>query len=145
MNVNQTSRSLRFPIAIVALLLIVTITSCARKAYFTSSAVAPQAQGKVKVKKDGNDNYRISMDIKNIPQSNELVPARSTYVVWMESSNGTKNIGQLKTSTGLFSSTRKAALQTTSPYRPIRVFITAEDIPDVPYPGSQIIISTNTF
>ena len=135
----------RFSVVAFLLLFVLLISSCARKAYFTSSAVAPQAEGKVKVKKDGNDNYRISMSVKNIPQSNELNPARSTYVVWMESSNGTKNLGQLKTSTGLFSSTRKASLETTSPYRPVRVFITAEDIPDIPYPGAQIIISTNTF
>lgn len=142
MNLRPASR---FSVVAFLLLFVLLVSSCARKAYFTSSTVAPQAEGKVKVKKDGNDNYRISMNIKNIPQSNELTPPRSTYVVWMQSSNGTKNLGQLKTSTGLFSSTRKASLETISPYRPVRVFITAEDIPDVPYPGAQLIISTNTF
>lgn len=145
MNAYSINRTPRLFQVLTAVFILFSITSCARKALFVQSAVVPAATGKVKVKKDGNDNYRVSVNVENLPPANELTPARAIYVMWMESSNGTKNIGQLKTSTGLFSKTYKGALETTSPYRPYRVFITAEDIPDVQYPGGQTIISTNSF
>jgi hypothetical protein len=145
MNTFSINRTPRFLSVLAALVLLFSITSCARKAMFVQSAVIPAAKGKVKVKKDGNDNFRINVNVENLPPANELTPARAIYVLWMESSNGTKNLGQLKTNTGLFSKTYKGSLETTSPYRPYRVFITAEDIPDVQFPGSQMIISTNAF
>lgn len=145
MNTYSISRTPRLFQIVAAFIILFSITSCARKALFVQSAVIPAATGKVKVKKDGNDNFRVKVDVQNLPPANELSPSRATYVMWMESSNGTKNLGQFKTSTSLFSKTYKGSLETTSPYRPYRIFITAEDIPDVQYPGAQMILTTNAF
>ncbi|WP_018617107.1 hypothetical protein [Segetibacter koreensis] len=51
--------------------------------------------------------------------------------------NGTKNIGRLNTSSGLFSSTLKSSLTTTTPYKPTAIFITGEDDSNVQYPGGK--------
>ncbi len=73
-----------------------------------------------------------------------LDPPKDTYVVWMEtSSNGTKNIGSLNTSSSLFSSTLKSSLKTVTPYKPTDFLITAENDKEVQYPNGQVVLKTN--
>jgi len=49
-------------------------------------------------------------------------------VAWVETEEkGTKNIGQLKSSSSMLSKTKKGSISTVSPYKPTRVFISAED------------------
>jgi hypothetical protein len=106
----------------------------------------PEAEGYVKVKKDKNSNYDIDVSIRNLADPKRLTPARKTYVVWMETNqNGTKNIGQLNSSSGMFSKALKASLTTVSTFKPERIFITAEDDPKIEYPGSQVVITTSSF
>jgi hypothetical protein len=64
------------------------------------------------------------------------------YVVWMETATGTRNLGQLKTSSGLLSSTYKASLKTVSSQKPLHFLVTAEDNADNKEPGSQVILET---
>lgn len=127
------------------LLLVVAASSCARKVAFTTSTVVPAAEGKVKVKKDDNGNHAIKIDVRNLVEPDRLPIPQNTYVVWMESSNGLKNIGQFRSESGLLSKTRKGELETVSPYRPSRIFITAESSPDVQFPGNMVVLSTRSF
>lgn len=122
-------------------------SSCAsKKIGFATSTVVPAAEGDVKVKKDNNDNYSIELNVIRLADPKRLTPARETYVVWMDTeNNGTKNIGQLKSSSGLFSSTLKSSLKTATVYKPVRIYITAEDNADVQYPGGQVVLNTNNF
>ena len=70
--------------------------SCAQKLNFGTSVDVPAAKGKVKIKKDNNENYLISVKIENLVEAKELTPSRDVYVVWMETDrDGTKNIGQV--------------------------------------------------
>ncbi|TDH29361.1 hypothetical protein EXU57_03790 [Segetibacter sp. 3557_3] len=122
------------------------VSSCSKKISFQTSTAVPAAQGVVKYKKDGNNNYRIEVDIKNLAAPKRLEPPKSTYVVWIETdANGTKNIGQLKTSSGIFTSTLKASLTTVSAFKPAFLFITAEENGDIQYPGYQVVLRTNRF
>lgn len=122
------------------------LSSCATKYAFSTSSVVPAAEGSVKVKKDKNNNYNIELDVKRLADPKRLNPAKDVYVVWMETAqNGRKNIGQLKTSSGLFSSTLKSSLKTVSPFKPVTFFITAEDNADIQYPGGQEVLRTNSF
>lgn len=117
--------------------------ACARKMSFTRSAVVPAATGSAKIKKDGNNNYTISVSVTNLAEAKNLNPARSVYVVWLETDRtGARNIGQINTSSSLFSSALKGELKATSPAKPERVFITAEDNNAVQYPGSQVVLTT---
>jgi hypothetical protein len=123
--------------------IIFSISSCAKKMRFATSAIAPAATGKVKIKKDKNKNYSIDVSVRNLAPSDKLTPPRETYIVWTETeSNGVKNIGQINTSTGLFSKTLKASLTANLPFKPKNVFITAEDNQNVQYPGNMVVLTT---
>jgi hypothetical protein len=120
--------------------------SCSRKITFLTSPIVPAAQGFVKVKKDNNKNYLIKVHIANLAEVNRLQPSRNAYVLWMETDNHeTKNIGQIKSSSGLFSSKLKASFETVSSSKPSKIFITAEDDADRQYPGMQVVLSTDRF
>ena len=122
------------------------LTSCAHKISFQNSSVVPAARGDVKVKKDNNHNYVISISLANLAEVNRLQPPKNTYVVWMVTDDQlTKNIGQIKSSTGRFSSSLKASFKTVSSFKPSKIFITAEDDGDIQYPASQVVLSTNNF
>ena len=124
----------------------VLLASCARKIRFDASNVVPAAQGTVKIKKDDNGNHLIKIDIKHLADPSRLQPPKSAYVVWIETeSRAAQNLGQLKTSTSLFSKTLKASMEAISPFKPTRVFITAEDRANIEYPGSYVIMNTKSF
>src|SRR5688572_16953143 len=120
------------------------LTGCSRKVSFLTSTVVPAAEGKVKIKRDENKNFRIEMDIENLTQADRLQPPRKAYVVWMTGDdNSVKNMGQVTSSTGLLSSKLKASFETVSPIKPKRIFITAEDDAAISYPGSQLVLTTD--
>ena len=122
------------------------VSSCARKISFQPSSVVPAAQGSVKVTKDKNENYKIKISLVNLAEPTRLQPSKSTYVVWMETAdNRTKNIGQINSSAGSLSSKLKADFETVSAFKPVKIFITAEDDASIRYPGMQVVLSTNNF
>lgn len=126
-----------------ALFLTFLFSSCGRKLTFETSPVVPAAHGKVKIKKDNNNNYIITVNVVNLADSKNLTPPKNVYVVWMEStSNRAKNIGQINTSSGLLSSTLKGELKATATTKPNRIFITAEDDGNIQFPGTQMVLRT---
>lgn len=132
--------------AIVSIAMIALFTSCSQKLVFQKSEAVPAAEGKVKVKKDDNNNYSISIKVRNLATPDRLTPPRKYYIVWMETRReGLQNLGQIKTSSGLFTSGLKASFTTSSPVKPQRVFITAEDQLNASYPGSQLVLTTSNF
>jgi hypothetical protein len=56
-----------------------------------------------------------------------------------------KNLGQMKTSTGMINKALKASLETVTPLKPHKIFVTAEDDADVQYPGAQVILTTGNL
>ncbi len=130
----------------ITLFAFLLLQSCATKHAFSTSSVVPAAQGSVKIKKDKNKNYNIDLSTIRLADSKRLNPPKEMYIVWMDTElNGTKNIGQLNTSSSLLSQTLKSSLKTVTPFKPIRVFITAEDNADNQYPGGQIVLDTGRF
>ena len=122
------------------------LTACSKKITFPGSSLVPEARGSVKVKKDKNNNYALNIHVENLPKPENLTPAHEDYVVWMETNNGSvKNIGRLVSASGLFSKKLKAALETVTPFEPVRVFITAEDNAGIQYPGSDVVLRTRSF
>lgn len=94
------------------------VASCARKISFDISSVVPAAQGAGKVKMDKNGNHSIKINFKYLAHPVRLQPPKSVYVVWIESSGkGTQNLGQLKTSSGMFSKALKASMETASLFK----------------------------
>ncbi|MCB9299549.1 MAG: hypothetical protein H6566_02805 [Lewinellaceae bacterium] len=127
-------------------MMLFSFASCAKKIKFLTSSTVPAAQGYVTVKRDNNQNYVIKIILSNLAEVKRLQPARSNYVVWMETDKGrTENLGQLNSSSGFLSKNLKASMETTSSYKPAKVFITAEDNTNVQYPGNQVILTTSKF
>lgn len=119
----------------------VLMTSCAQKVAFPDSAALPGADAVLKVDKNKNNNYELELEVDNIAKPNRLTPPRNNYIVWLEtSSHGTINIGNLRVS-----DKNKASMITVTPYKPIRVFISAEDRQDVIFPSSQIVLNSEEF
>lgn len=127
-------------------LMFVTLASCSKTVRFQTSTVVPAAIATIKLSKDDNKNNRIAMTVTNLADPSRLSPPRKTFVVWMQTkSNGIKNIGQLISETSYFSSARKATLTTTTPFKPIKFFVTAEDNVNIQYPGNQLVLTTDDF
>ena len=133
--------------AFTILFAILMLQSCGTTKYnFSTSPVVPAAEGSVKVKKDKNSNYSIELNVKRLADPKRLSPAKEMYIVWMETEqNGRKSIGQLKTSSGLFSSTLTSSLKTVSTFKPTGFFITAEDNANIQYPAGQTVLSTGSL
>ena len=144
MKFSKTSHSGRIYSLVGILFLTLFLQSCATKYVFNNSFVVPAAEGSVKVKKDKNNNYKVILDVKRLADPSRLNPSKAVYIVWMETAqNGTKNIGQLKTSSSLLSHELKSSLKTESSSKPVSFFITAEDNAGIQYPEGQEVLRTN--
>jgi len=132
-----------FPVGIL-LLISFMLPSCARKMSFQTSTVVPAAEGSVKVKKNKNKNYDINLSVIRLADPSRLNPPKKVYIVWMDTEqNGTKEVGQLNTSSSLLSKTMKSSLKTSVPFQPTDFFITAEDDADMHSPSGQVVLRTN--
>ena len=110
---------------------------------FDYSPIVPAATGTIKVKKDKNENYEIRLAVRDLAPADKLVESRNTYVLWSNTAgNGTKNLGQLKNATGIFSKALRSELNTATPFEPKSFFITAENRADINYPDGQVILKT---
>lgn len=128
---------------VVGLFMISVMSSCTKKFTFSNSAVVPAAQGSVKVKSDKNSNYALRLTVRHLSPPDRLVGPKNSYVVWVNTrSNGVKNIGQLKSSGGLFSKGLKSSLETVTTFEPVSFFITAENVTDISYPVGQVVLTT---
>lgn len=130
-----------FAFVVVAVLLL----ACATRSKFAVSTVVPAAQGDVKVKKDDNNNYSVKVSVENLAEPDRLPQPKNVYVVWAETSNGIQNLGRLDVDKGFLSSKLKASLETVTPYKPSRIFITGEDAATVSYPGAYVVLNTSSF
>lgn len=130
---------------LAAMLLCLSVISCSTNLKFTNSEAVPAARGNVNIDKDDNGNYALDIDILHLTEPSRLRPAKNVYVIWMETeNNGIKNLGQLKSSTGFFSSTLKASFHTVTSFKPKRVFITAENDANIQTPGPQVVLTTKS-
>jgi len=122
------------------------VSADAQKVHFKTSTVVPAAQGTVKVSKNKDKGYNIDIDILHLAGPQRLQPAAKTYIVWMDTErNSIKNLGEIHSEDGFLSKTLKASLKTTSPFKPTRIFITAEDVAAISNPHGQQVLTTRTF
>ena len=140
----QTTFSQNIFLCLIGIMTIFLFESCARKIAFQASTIVPGAEGTVKVKKDNNSNYTIHVELSNLAEPTKLEPAMKTYVIWMETEQEpVKNIGQINSSSNFLSKRLTASFETVSSIKPTRIFITAEDVGTIQYPGTKILTTTN--
>lgn len=120
--------------------------SCTKKTPFLASSVVPAAEGWVKVNTDKNNNYKVELNVQRLADPKRLSPPKNIYAVWIDTEqNGQQNIGQLRPEGGLFSNSMNSSLNTLTPYKPISVFVTAEDNINIKHPDNQIVLKTDTL
>jgi hypothetical protein len=130
---------------IVLCLVAASISACGKKLSFSSSNGLQDVESSVKIKRDNNKNYAIRIKVGDLREAKSLVPPKNTYVVWIETNQGIKNMGQLLSSSGLFSKSMKASFETVTAFKPTKVFITAENEGTVQYPSGQLVLTTRSF
>lgn len=142
----KSTQSKNILLGFLTLMIAFSLSACSKKISFLTSSVVPAARGYVNIKTDKNKNNAIEVHLTELAEVQRLQPARQTYVVWMLTDQDvTKNIGQIKSSSGMMSKQLKASFETVSSFKPIKIFITAEDNADIQYPGNQIILETDKF
>ncbi|MBW6535506.1 MAG: hypothetical protein K0B11_10885 [Mariniphaga sp.] len=143
-KINKLTKSIL--VGILATSVILIFTSCEKKVKFLNSSVVPAAKGTVTVNQDKNKNYVVKVKIVDLAEVERLQPEKQTYVVWMETESGnTENLGQLKSSASFFSKQKTASLETVSSYKPVRIFVTAEQDINVQTPDRKVYLTTDTF
>jgi hypothetical protein len=105
----------------------------------------PGAEGKVKMGKDNNGNQTVNVSVVNLAQPDLLPNPQKIYVVWADTPDGTKNLGQLRTSKGLIGNSYKGDLTAIVQSKPRRVFITAEQDGSTTFPGNYVVMTTDNF
>ena len=131
---------------IFILAMVISICSCTKKISFLNSSLVPAARGYVEINSDKNKNNVIEIHLTDLAEVQRLEPPRRTYVVWtITNQNMIKNLGQIKSSSGMISKQLKASFRTVTSFNPTRVFITAEDDANTQYAGKQIVLSTKNF
>ena len=143
-EINRLTKNLFLGILMIAMMIF--IASCATNATFLNSSVVPGATGKVKIKTDNNLNYNIKVDIDDLAAVERLQASKQTYVVWLETERGNyENLGQLISSKGFMSKQHTASLETATSFKPVRIFVTAENGLNVRYPDSVEVLTTDKF
>ncbi|MGB7843541.1 MAG: hypothetical protein WBL21_12160 [Salinimicrobium sp.] len=119
----------------------ILISSCSKKITFPTSEVVPAAQAVLHIDRNKSENYEVKLEVTNLADPERLTPSRRNYVVWMVTQkHGTINLGNLRVSKN-----NKASLTTVTPYKPIRIFITAEDTPKAVLPSTQMVLNSEDF
>ena len=127
-------------LTLTLLLVVFSITSCAKKIMFQTSSVIPAARGQVALKKDKNNNYQVQMTLSYLAEPERLSPAKNTYVVWVVSEENEipVNLGQI-----IGTSKLKVKFETITSSKPKKIFITAENDASTQYPGNMVVLQTD--
>jgi hypothetical protein len=126
--------------------MLLTGNSCATKTTFLTSTIVPAAEGSIQLKRDKNKNYIITVKMVNLAEVERLQPPKKAYVLWMENEEGrAKNLGQINSTHEMISHKLKAKLQTVSPFKPTKIYVTAEDEANVNMPSPFVVLQSRTI
>ena len=119
------------------------LSACSSTMTFQDSSVVPAASGDVKVKKDKNNNYAITVNVRNLAEPKKLSPSRNVYIVWMQSDRDlVKKLGQISVNSGMFNKSLSGQMTATETVQPNRVFITAENDALTLNPSTEVVLTT---
>jgi hypothetical protein len=135
------TKILKIFLGFLTVMIMLPLSLQAKKVRFIQSSVVPAAEGYVIIKEDRNKNNTIKIRIKNLAEIERLDPAMKSYVVWMVTDRErTINIGRINSSNKL-----KVTFDAVSSFKPIKIFITAEENESAQYPGQKVVLTTDNF
>jgi hypothetical protein len=114
----------------------VMLTSCTHRVPVTVSSGQPAATSELKVTKDDNNNTKLKLTVRNLAKPTRLLPARKTYVVWIQRDDSSPEIlGQLQVDDHL-----KGEFETVTPHKRFDLLVTAEDSPTPEFPSDERVM-----
>ncbi len=128
-------------LALLIALAIAALPSCKSSASFKQSSFLPNAQGFAKAEANKSGSYAVTVRVERLASPEFLTPPKKVYVVWIESKRrGVRNGGVLQ-----IDSNKLGTLTTTAPFKPTRVYITAEDRGDVFMQEGPIVLRSGSL
>lgn len=110
-----------------------------KSVHMLAGANTPGAQGTVKFKVGDNGNINLDVLTRSLAPPSSLNPPENTYVVWVQPPGmAPKNYGALKVN-----SQEQGELKTETPYKRFKIFITAEENPQVEAPMAAPVLSAD--
>ncbi len=122
------------------LLLLSAAIACGKKTvHMTPASTQPAAQGTAVLKHDKNGNLTVDLKVKHLAKPDSLTPPKSTYIVWIQPTNGSvTKLGELKVNDNL-----QGEFKAPVPVSNFQIFVTAEDGPTVSQPsGTEVLRQT---
>lgn len=99
----------------------------------------PAARCTIHMHVGDNGNTELDMKAESLAAPSALTPPKNAYVVWVQSpDDAPQNHGQIT-----IDKNQKAELKTVTPYKRFRVFITAEDQPQMKVPEGPTVLSAD--
>jgi hypothetical protein len=99
----------------------------------------PAADAKVTVEPKGN-YQKLTINANHLAEPSAVKPGATVYVVWLEPGAGEgplQNLGPLTVN-----EKKEGRLEATTPYRAFRIFVTAENAPNVTEPSQQLMTAS---
>ncbi len=125
-------------ILVVVLLIAVGLTGCAKNTSIDVSSTVPAAEAELKASKDSNGNTIVDLKVKHLAPPQNLQPAMSMYVAWVETPDGKIfNAGRLNLNDNL-----EGEVRVVTPYPRFRVIVSAENDPLASAPSYHRIFET---
>ncbi|HEX3661033.1 MAG TPA: hypothetical protein VHU89_06355 [Acidobacteriaceae bacterium] len=110
-----------------------------RTVHMMAGNVTPAPQGTVQVKTGNNGNTTLDVKARALAPPSSLTPAENAYVLWIQPPDqAAQNQGRIKVD-----SSENAELQTRTPYKRFKVFITAEENAKAQTPMGPKVLSAD--
>lgn len=125
---------------VCAILAVASTVACGgRKVHMTPASSQPAAQGVATLKHDKNGNLTVDLKVKHLASPQNLTPPKSTYLVWIQPTNGeVHKLGELRVNDKL-----EGEFKAPVPTANFQIFVTAEDGPTVTQPsGTEVLRQT---
>jgi hypothetical protein len=99
----------------------------------------PAARGTIHLHVGDNGNTELDLKADSLASPSALNPPKNSYVVWIQSpGEAPQNHGQIT-----IDNDQKAELKTATPYKRFKIFVTAEDQPQMQTPEGPTVLSAD--
>src|SRR2546423_6836114 len=121
---------------VAAVLLLAAVACGPKKVPMNPAPNVPAATGHAEIGTDRNGNTTIDLKVQHLAKPENLTPAASTYVVWIQPRGGApQNQGALQVNSDL-----NGEYKGTTPYKNFDILVTAENDAKTNTPSGQEVM-----